>query len=239
MPIIKNFDDLECTLEPLDKVKFDPSKRYAFKLKSNANNEEVKHFAEYVFTRLFAYQVGNYYDFKVKLPKSHVTVKHDFNADINNQVNNITESINRYIVNIKTKIKNEYPDKNNGKEEIEVDWYGALSFVSTYELERCGYINTEDLRFNKKEADFYGRSMMAKFLQKYATEHHPDKFARNFEIYQAEDSNYTGGFEKVVKQQRDLSLNSEQQVEVLKNIKCLTTGEDFTDLLDKDWSLTK
>jgi len=235
--IITDFDNLECTLPALEKVVFNPSKRYAFRLKSNANHKEVEQFFQYVGERLFAYQVLNYYEFLPELPKGSVTVKHQFDADIDNQVNNIKEGINRYIVNIKTTLKNPHAEKNKGKPEVEVDWYFAGSAVSTYSLNQAFYINTEDLRFNIPQANFFGRSLSALFLRQFAVDH-PAIFQRNFEILKAEDQAHTDSFKEIVMKQRDLSLTAEDQKQVLLSLKCLNSGKDGTEIMKKNFSLT-
>ena len=236
--IITNFDDLECTLPQLDDVKFNPKKRYGYCLKSSANHEDVKHYAENLFTRLFAYQVLNFYEFIPELPAGSVTVFHECNTNVDNQVNETKENVNRYVVNVKTTLENPYSEQNNGNESVNVDWYGAVVFPSTFALNRCAYINTEDLRFNKEEANFLGRSMMSLFLKQYATDH-STQFHRSFEILPAEDETYTDGFRKVIEMQRDLSLENKEQIEFLGKLKCRRTGADGTALLDKDWKLTK
>jgi hypothetical protein len=235
--IIQDVDSLETTLPPLEEIVPNLNNRYGLQLKSNFNVDEVKEMVADVGKRLLQYQFAFFYEYQLELPKGSYEVIHEHLKGFENKINGTTDDFHRFIFRVKVpEIVNQYKKENKGPAKLEnIDWNFAISFLNVFEMKNFGYINTEDLAFTDPAASFFGRSVVALLVQDYVRFNQPALASRNFNLIKCDEPKLAKSAEDIIKKQRDLCLNRNETIELLRGIKCRKTGKDLTVLLDKDY----
>lgn len=236
--MIKDYSNLSCNLVPLEKIKIELSNRYLLKLRDDFNPTEVQDFVTHVATRLLAYQFGTFYDYILEVPKDTVQFSTEFVQGYTNQLaGDRIEDFHKFLLSVKTSIKNKIPKKNAGAADLSIDWVFSMAFIDLFDLKKVAIINTEDLSFTDTEACFFGRSVMAVLVQDYYNSRR-DIVERNFEVIKADDPANTKSVNELLSKQRDICLTRSQTIELLENKKCLVTGKPLSVILSPDFSLT-
>jgi hypothetical protein len=236
--MIKDYSNLECDLPPLENLKIELQKRYLLKLRDDFNPAEVETFIKHVATRLLAYQFGTFYDYILEVPANTVQFSHEFVQGYTNQLaGDKKEDFHKFLLSVKTSIKNKAPKKNNGAADLSIDWVFSMAFIDLFDLKKVGIINTEDLSFTDKEACFYGRSVAAVLVQDFYNNNR-DIVERNFEVIKADDPANSKSVNELLSKQRDICLTRSQTIEMLENKKCVMTGQPLSIILSPEFSLT-
>lgn len=235
--MIKDYSNLECDLAPLENLKIELGKRYLLKLRDDFNEAEVQHLITHVATRLLAYQFGTFYDYILEVPADTVQFSHEFVTGYTNQLaGDKKEDFHKFLLSVKTSIKNKVPKINNGAADLSIDWVFSMAFIDLFDLKKVGIINTEDLSFTDKDACFFGRSVAAVLIQDYYNTNR-DVIERNFEVIKADDPNNEKSVKELLSKQRDLCLTRSQTIELLEAKKCAVTKKPLSVILDPDFRL--
>lgn len=236
--MIKDYSNLECDLPALENLKIELQKRYLLKLRDDFNQSEVEQFVTHIATRLLAYQFGTFYDYILDVPKDTIQFSHEFVQGYTNQLAGDTkEDFHKFLLSVKTSIKNKAPKKNNGAADLSIDWVFSMAFINLFDLKKVGIINTEDLSFTDREACFYGRSVAAVLVQDFYNNNR-DIVERNFEVIKADDPANEKSVNELLSKQRDLCLTRSQTIEMLENKKCVMTGKPLSIILDPEFTLS-
>lgn len=236
---IKDYSNLECDLPALENLKITLDKRYLLKLRDDFNLAEVETFVRYVSTRLLAYQFGTFYDYILEVPASTVQFSHEFVQGYTNQLaGDKKEDFHKFLLSVKTSIKNKIPKKNNGAADLSIDWVFSMAFIDLFDLKKVAIINTEDLSFTDKEACFFGRSVGAVLVQDFYNNNR-DVIERNFEVIKADDPQNSKSVNELLSKQRDLCLTRTETIAMLDAKKCSVTGQPLSIILSPEFGLAK
>ena len=237
--MIKDYSNLECDLPPLENLKIELTNRYLPRLRDDFNPKEVEQFVSYLATRLIAYQFCTFYDYLLEVPANTITYSSEFVQGYTNQLaGDKKEDFHKFLLSVKTSIKNDIPNVNNGAKELSIDWVFAAAFIDLYDLKKVMVMNVEDLSFTDKEACFFGRSVAAVLIQNFYNENR-DIFERNFEVLKADDPENSKSVQELLSKQRDICLTRTQTIELLQAKKCAVTGRPLSDILKPDFSIAK
>lgn len=236
---IKDYSNLECDLPALENLKISLDNRYLLKLRDDFNLAEVEKFVRYVSTRLLAYQFGTFYDYLLEVPESSIQFSNEFVQNYDNQLaGNKKEDFHKFLLSVKTSIKNQIPAKNNGGPDLSIDWVFSMAFINLFDLQKVAIINTEDLSFTDKESCFFGRSVTAVLVQNFYNENR-DIVERNFEVIKAEDPANSKSVNELLSKQRDICLTRAETIALLDARKCLVTGKPLSTILSPEFGLSK
>lgn len=237
--LIKDYSNLECDLPPLENLKIELGKRYLLNLRDDFNPAELEFVVTYVASRLLAYQFGTFYDYLLEVPANTIQFSHEFAQGYTNQLaGDKKEDFHKFLLSVKTSIKNKVPKINKGAADLSIDWVFSMAFIDLFELKKVSIVNTEDLSFTDKDACFYGRSVVAVLIQDLYNNHR-DIIERNFQVLQADDPKNTSSVKQLLEKQRDLCLTRTQTIELLDAKKCAVTGRPLSDILKPDFALGK
>ena len=216
------------------------NQRFMLSLKDNHNAADVEHFTQWVAERVFAYQFGHFYEYKLTLDPSIGKPSHEVLKDYENKIGPsvFKETFHRYGFKIATKIQNKFPSQNNGDQEVNADWYLHFNFINLLGLTKVCVINTDDIPFQTPGAAIFLRSVAGVMVQQYC-KFFPEKIQRSFTVLHAASPELEADARELISKVQDLSKTRDEVITMLGSMKCLETGENYSDLLEKDFTIFK